>query len=89
MIDISFYKNKKIFITGHTGFKGTWFCHILLHAGADITGYSLEPPTNPALFIQTGLEKYIHSIIADVRDRDKLIQTVKEIKPDIVFHLAA
>jgi len=89
MIDISFYKNKKIFITGHTGFKGTWLCHILLQTGADITGYSLEPPTAPSLFVQTGLEKRIHSIIADVRIRDKLIQTIKEIKPDIVFHLAA
>jgi len=89
MSDISFYKNKKIFITGHTGFKGTWLCHVLLHAGAEITGYSLEPPTNPSLFVQTGLNKNINSIIADIRDRDKLIKSVKETKPDIVFHLAA
>jgi len=89
MSDISFYKNKKIFITGHTGFKGTWLCHVLLHAGAEITGYSLEPPTNPSLFVQTGLNKNINSIIADIRNRDKLIKSVKETKPDIVFHLAA
>jgi CDP-glucose 4,6-dehydratase len=89
MIDISFYKNKKVFITGHTGFKGTWLCHILIQAGADITGCSLEPPTEPALFTQTELKNNINSIIADIRDRDKLIKTVKEIKPDILFHLAA
>jgi CDP-glucose 4,6-dehydratase len=48
-----FYKNKKVFITGHTGFKGSWLCHILLYVGADITGYALEPPTTPSLFEQT------------------------------------
>ncbi|MDR0312081.1 MAG: CDP-glucose 4,6-dehydratase [Treponema sp.] len=89
MSDISFYKNKRVFITGHTGFKGTWLCHILLEAGADITGYSLTPPTDPSLFEQTGIEKDISSLIADIRDRDKLIKKVIETKPDIVFHLAA
>jgi CDP-glucose 4,6-dehydratase len=86
---IAFYKNKKVFITGHTGFKGTWLCHVLLQAGAEITGYSLEPPTSPSLFVQTGLEKNIHSIIADIRNKDKLVHSVKETKPDVVFHLAA
>ena len=84
-----FYRNKKIFLTGHTGFKGTWLCHILLSFNADITGYALEPQTSPSLFAQTGLAKKIHSEIADIRNRDRLIQTVKEAKPDIVFHLAA
>jgi CDP-glucose 4,6-dehydratase len=89
MIDLSFYKNKKVFITGHTGFKGTWFCHALLYAGTDLTGYALEPPSNPALFNQTGLEKKMRSVIADIRSRDKLIQIMREANPDIVFHLAA
>ena len=50
MLDLTFYKGKKVLITGYTGFKGTWLCNILLLAGADITGYSLEPPTNPSMF---------------------------------------
>jgi CDP-glucose 4,6-dehydratase len=89
MSDLSFYKNKKVFITGHTGFKGTWLCHILLHAGAEVTGYALEPPDGPSLFIQTGLEKKIHSIIADIRNRDRMRQAMQEAQPEMVFHLAA
>ncbi|MDR0720459.1 MAG: GDP-mannose 4,6-dehydratase, partial [Treponema sp.] len=85
----SFYKNKKIFITGHTGFKGTWLCRILLQAGADITGYALEPPTVPSLFAQTNTAKDIRSLTGDVRDREALMKAVREAGPDIVFHLAA
>jgi len=88
-IMLDFYKNKRVFLTGHTGFKGTWLCHILLYAGADLTGYALESPTNPALFGQIGLEKKMRSVIADIRNRDNLIQVMCEAKPDIVFHLAA
>ena len=86
---IDFYKNKKVFLTGHTGFKGTWLCQILLQAGADVTGYALEPPTVPSLFVQAGTKKNIHSLIGDIRSRDALIKAVQEAKPDIVFHLAA
>jgi CDP-glucose 4,6-dehydratase len=89
MIDILFYKNKKIFVTGHTGFKGTWLCHILLCSGAKVTGYALEPPTKPSLFEQTRLDNRINSIIGDIREREKLIKTVQEAKPEIIFHLAA
>jgi CDP-glucose 4,6-dehydratase len=89
MPDISFYKNKKVFITGHTGFKGTWLCHLLLEAGADVSGYSLAPPTSPSLFEQTNIDKKLYSLTADIRDKDKLIKTVMETKPNIVFHLAA
>jgi CDP-glucose 4,6-dehydratase len=85
----SFYKNKKVFITGHTGFKGTWLCRILLQAGADITGYALEPPTVPSLFVQTKTAKDIRSINGDVRDREALIKAVQDAQPDILFHLAA
>jgi CDP-glucose 4,6-dehydratase len=84
-----FYKNRKILITGHTGFKGTWLCNVLLHAGANITGYALAPSTDPSLFVDTDLEKHIRSIIADIRDKEKLIKVIKEVKPEIVFHLAA
>jgi CDP-glucose 4,6-dehydratase len=84
-----FYKNKKVFLTGHTGFKGTWLCQILLHTGAEVTGYALEPPTTPSLYIQTKTENNIHSIISDVRDRDSLIRAIRIAKPDIVFHMAA
>jgi CDP-glucose 4,6-dehydratase len=86
---INFYKNKKVFITGHTGFKGSWLCHILLYAGADITGYALDPPTTPSLFEQTGLAKKLHSITGDIRDREKLIYAVQEAQPEVIFHLAA
>lgn len=85
----SFYKNKKVFITGNTGFKGTWLTRILLQFGAGITGYSLEPSTNPSLFEQTGTAKQIKSIIGDIRDKEKLIQAMQNAQPDIVFHLAA
>jgi CDP-glucose 4,6-dehydratase len=86
---LGIYKNKKVFVTGHTGFKGTWLCHILLCAGAEVTGYALESPTSPSLFAQTGLGEKIHSIIADIRDRDTLTKAVTNAKPEIVFHLAA
>jgi CDP-glucose 4,6-dehydratase len=88
-VTLDFYKNKRIFLTGHTGFKGTWLCRILLQAGVEVTGYALEPPTTPSLFIQTKTEKDIHSIIGDVRNRDVLVKAIGETKPDIVFHLAA
>ena len=68
MLDLTFYKGKKVLITGHTGFKGTWLCNILLLAGADITGYSLEPPTNPSMFEITGLGGRMNSVIGDIRD---------------------
>ena len=86
---LDFYKNKKVFITGHTGFKGTWLCQILLQRGAKITGYALDPPTSPSLFFRTGIEKEIHSLKGDIRDRNNLINALQDAKPDIVFHLAA
>jgi CDP-glucose 4,6-dehydratase len=84
-----FYKGKKVLLTGHTGFKGTWLCRMLLQAGAEVTGYALEPPTVPSLFVQTGTEKDIRSVNGDVRDRDVLIKAVRDAEPEIIFHLAA
>ncbi|MCR5543155.1 MAG: CDP-glucose 4,6-dehydratase [Eubacterium sp.] len=86
---LDFYKGKKVLITGHTGFKGSWLTAILVEAGAEVTGYSLEPPTDPSLFAEAGLEKNINHIIGDVRDRDKIMKVFQEIRPEIVFHLAA
>ncbi len=89
MFDLNFYNGKKVLVTGHTGFKGSWLCHILAEAGADVTGYSLEPPTSPSLYSISGLEQRINSVIGDVRDFDKLRAVFEDIQPEIVFHLAA
>lgn len=89
MFDISFYKDKRVLVTGHTGFKGAWLCAMLAGVGANITGYSLNPPTDPALFYVASLEKDIHSVIGDIRDYEKLKEVFDKAKPEIVFHLAA
>jgi len=86
---LDFYRGKKVFITGHTGFKGTWLCRILIHAGAEVTGYALDPPTTPSLFTLTGTKCNIHSLHSDVRDREALVRAMQDAKPDVVFHLAA
>lgn len=88
-LDLNFYRGKRVFITGHTGFKGAWMCRILALAGADVTGYSLPAPTDPNLFALAGLENKIHSVTGDIRDRDALQQTFSKAKPEIVLHLAA
>ena len=88
-MNLSFYKNKNVFLTGHTGFKGTWLSRILILAGAEVTGYSLEPPTEPSLFEQSKTSTQLKSIIGDIRDSEKLKNAMKEMKPDIVLHLAA
>ena len=87
--DLAFYKGKKVLVTGHTGFKGTWLCRLLLEAGAQVTGYSLEPPTEPALFSLADVESRIHSVIGDVRNLEKLKIVFQEVRPEIVLHLAA
>lgn len=86
----TFYK-KRIFITGNTGFKGSWLTHILLSAGAEVTGYALEPPTSPSLFNIMNLSSHpnLRQVIGDVRDLDSLCVAFKQSKPEIVFHLAA
>ena len=89
MLDLSFYKNKKVLITGHTGFKGTWLSKILINAGAIVCGYSLEAPTNPNLFSLSKIESQMTSVIGDIRDYDKLKKVFDEFQPEIVMHLAA
>ena len=89
MFDINFYKGKKVFITGHTGFKGSWLCKILTNVGAEVTGYSLNPPTSPSLFEIAKIEDDIHSVIGDIRYLDSLKSVFDEAQPEIVLHLAA
>lgn len=83
------YAGKKVFVTGHTGFKGSWLCEWLLSLGAEVTGYSLAPNTKPALFDQLKLKSRLHHIIGDIRDLPKLRRAIQDAKPDFVFHLAA
>ena len=83
------YQGKRVFITGHTGFKGSWLTQWLLMLGAEVTGYSLPPPTDPALFLQLELAGEIRHIEADIRDLERLSGFIVEARPDFVFHLAA
>lgn len=89
MLDLSFYKNKTVLVTGHTGFKGTWLCKILINTGAKVIGYSLEAPTNPNLFSLSKIESQMISIIDDIRDFNHLKEVFDKYKPEIVMHLAA
>jgi len=87
--DLIFYKGKKVLITGHTGFKGTWLCRMLINAGAAVSGYALEPPTEPNLFDIADVKDKMHSYIGDIRDRDHLMEVFDKEQPEIVLHLAA
>lgn len=87
--DIDFYNGKRVFVTGHTGFKGSWLCKMLVNSGAEVTGYSLNPPTTPSLFEIAKIENDIHSVIGDIRDLKSLQLAFDEAQPEIVFHLAA
>ena len=88
-MNMEFYRGKKVLVTGHTGFKGSWLCKILVNAGADVTGYSLEPPTTPSLFEVCGIGSEMHSVIGDIRDLEHLKKVFIETQPEIVLHLAA
>lgn len=88
-MDISFYKGKKVLVTGHTGFKGSWMCQILIMAGADVTGYALEAPTEPGLFEMCHLSERMNSVVGDVRDLEHMKKVFDEVQPEIVIHMAA
>lgn len=88
-MNATFWKNKKIFLTGHTGFKGSWASLWLLKAGANVTGYSLGLPTTPSLFQDLKIENDMNSIFSDVRDFEKLKSAMIQSNPDIVIHMAA
>lgn len=88
-MNMNFYRGKRVFVTGHTGFKGTWLCRMLVNAGAIVTGYSLPAPTNPNLFEMAGLEGKMTSVIGDIRDMTALKSAFNIAQPEIVLHLAA
>lgn len=89
MLDVSFFAGKRVLITGHTGFKGSWMCKVLINAGADVTGYALNPPTDPSLFNMLHFENKMKSVIGDIRDLEKLKKVFDETSPEIVIHMAA
>ena len=84
-----YYKGKRVLVTGHTGFKGTWLCKILSLFGAEVTGYALKPPAAPSLFEISGISDKINSIEGDVRDFPHLKSVFEQVQPEIVLHLAA
>lgn len=89
VFDVNFYRGKRVFVTGHTGFKGTWLCKMLVNMGAEVTGFSRGSKKDYSLFEISGIEKNIHSIYGDIRDYSALEKAILEAKPEIVFHLAA
>ena len=86
---LEFYRGKRVLVTGHTGFKGAWLCALLLEAGTQVTGYALEPPTDPSLFELSGMGKRIRSVTGDIRDLERLSKVFQEVQPEVVLHLAA
>jgi len=89
MVTKKFWKNRRVLITGHTGFKGTWLSLWLNLLGARVAGYALDPPTQPSLFNLSGIKSNIESIIGDIRNDAKVRQVISDVKPEIIFHLAA
>ena len=88
-MDLRFYQGKRVFVTGHTGFKGSWLCRMLIGAGAIVTGYSLDPPTAPDLFSHADLAPHMTDVRGDIRDFATLWQAFSQARPEIVLHLAA
>jgi len=89
MIDRHFYRGKKVLVTGHTGFKGAWMCQVLAQIGADVTGYALQPPTDPNLFELLHMEDRISSVEGDIRNFEYLCKVFERVQPEIVIHMAA
>jgi CDP-glucose 4,6-dehydratase len=86
---LEFFRGKTVFVTGHTGFKGAWLCEWLLRLGANVVGYALPPDQTPSLYDLLGLEGRMRSVLADVRDAERLERTVADCRPEVVLHLAA
>jgi len=85
----NFYKDRKVFITGHTGFKGSWLSILLNWLGAEVHGYALDPNTNPSLFELAGIDQIVSSTIGDIRDYNLLSETLKKVQPEVIIHMAA
>lgn len=88
-MDLSFYKDKRVFVTGHTGFKGSWMCRVLNLLGAHVAGYSLNPPTQPSLYNLAKIDSIVKSTIGDISDLEKLKKAILDFQPEIVIHMAA
>ena len=86
---MKFWVGKKVLLTGHTGFKGSWMSEVLLGLGAKVHGFALAPQTEPALFAQLSLANRVNHVVGDVRDQVALRHTVRSVDPDVVFHMAA
>lgn len=89
LMELDFYRGKRVFVTGHTGFKGSWLCRMLVYAGAQVTGFALDPPTVPALFERAGLADTMTDVRGDIRDPDALWAAYAAARPQVVLHLAA
>jgi CDP-glucose 4,6-dehydratase len=89
MIDQDFWRGKRVFLTGHTGFKGSWISLWLASLGASVKGYALAPPTSTSLFNEAKVDLIIDSQIADIRDQDTLHKSMTLFNPDILIHMAA
>ena len=88
-VNPNFWKGKRVFLTGHTGFKGSWLSLWLQQMGAEVKGFSLTPPTNPSLFVEAKVAQQMQSEIGDIRDFSKLSESIRTFNPDILLHLAA
>lgn len=88
-MDNNFYKNKTILVTGHTGFKGAWMCKLLQMLGANVIGYALKAPTEPAIFDLCNIADGMVSVLGDVRNKELLREVFQQYKPEIVIHMAA
>jgi CDP-glucose 4,6-dehydratase len=89
MVDKDFWKKKRVYVTGHTGFKGSWLSLWLSNLGAEVKGYALEPETKPCLFEEANVLELIHSEIGDIRNLEQLKKSIKDFEPDILIHMAA
>src|SRR5208282_4047506 len=88
IMNLHIYSGKRVLVTGHTGFKGAWLCEWLLGLGADVYGLAL-PALKPSLFFALELERRMKHTIEDIREMSEIAETIRELKPDIIFHLAA
>ena len=89
MLDLTFFRGRRVLVTGNSGFKGSWLCRVLKNVGADVTGFSLSPPTSPSLFELADIGRGMNSVVGDVRDFEALRACFEDLQPEIVIHLAA